>query len=99
MFLKKEISVMQTPFIIKPLSHNTFSHLMQLSQQELAEHHAKWITVDSNPGYPCRVSLAEAEIGERVLAIPFYHHDVDSPYRALGPISLCVRIDVTPYFI
>jgi len=85
-FLTKEISVMQTQFIIKPLSHNTFSHLMQLSQSELAMHNAKWISVDSKPGYPCRVSLAEASVGERVLAIPFYHHDVDSPYRASGPI-------------
>jgi len=86
MFLTKEISVMQIQFTIKPLLDNTFSHLMQLSQQELAMHQAKWISVDSKPGYPCRVSLAEAEIGERVLAIPFNHHDVDSPYRASGPI-------------
>jgi len=77
---------MQTQFIIKPLSNNTFSHLMQLTEQELAVHKAKWVAVDSNPGYPCRVSLTEAEIGERVLAIPFFHHDVDSPYRASGPI-------------
>jgi len=77
---------MKTQFIIKPLSDNAFSHLMQLSQQELTKHQAKWISVDSKPGYPCRVSLAEADIGERVLAIPFFHHDVDSPYRASGPI-------------
>jgi hypothetical protein len=79
---------MQTQFIIKPLSGNAFSHLMQLSQQELVKYQAKWITVDSNPGFPCRVSLAEAEIGERVLAIPFNYHDVDSPYRASGPIFI-----------
>ncbi|PAJ71724.1 hypothetical protein CJF42_25165, partial [Pseudoalteromonas sp. NBT06-2] len=77
---------MQTEFIIKPLSHNTFSHLMKLNQQKLALHKAKWIMVDSNPGYPCRVSLAEVGLGERVLAIPYCHHDVDSPYRASGPI-------------
>lgn len=77
---------MQTQFIIKSLIHHSFADFMQLNQDELAKHNAKWITVDSNPGYPCRVSLAEAEIGERVLALPFTHHDVDSPYRASGPI-------------
>jgi hypothetical protein len=77
---------MQTQFIINPLAHHYFADFMQLTQYELAKHNAKWITVDSKPGYPCRVSLAEAEIGERVLAIPYYHHDVDSPYRASGPI-------------
>ena len=28
----------------------------------------------------------EAAVGERVLALPFMHHDVASPYRASGPI-------------
>ena len=77
---------MQTQFIIKPLNQNIFADFMQLNQDELAKHNAKWIKADSKPGYPCRVSLAEAEIGERVLALPFTHHDVDSPYRASGPI-------------
>jgi hypothetical protein len=30
--------------------------------------------------------LADAEIGETVILLPFVHHDVDSPYRASGPI-------------
>jgi hypothetical protein len=77
---------MKIQFIIKSLIHHSFAHFMQLNQGALTKHNAKWITVDSNPGYPCRVSLAEAEVGERVLAIPFTHHDVDSPYRASGPI-------------
>lgn len=42
--------------------------------------------VDEKPGYPCRVSLADAEVGETVLLVPFTHHDVSSPYRASGPI-------------
>jgi hypothetical protein len=38
------------------------------------------------PGYPCRVSLEDAEPGERLLLLTFEHHGVDSPYRASGPI-------------
>jgi hypothetical protein len=44
------------------------------------------VTVDEKPGYPCRVSLTDAEVGETVLLLPFVHHDVESPYRASGPI-------------
>ena len=44
------------------------------------------MTVDAKPGFPCRVSLEDAEIGEQVVLLPFAHHDVDSPYRASGPI-------------
>jgi len=44
------------------------------------------MTVDAKPGFPCRVSLEDAEIGEQVVLIPLAHHDVDSPYRASGPI-------------
>jgi len=47
---------MQTQFIIRPLSCNMSSVFMQLNQEELTKHNAKWITVDSKPGYPGRVS-------------------------------------------
>jgi len=42
--------------------------------------------VDAKPGFPCRIGLADAEIGETVILLRFVHHDVDSPYRASGPI-------------
>jgi hypothetical protein len=45
-----------------------------------------WLDVDSDPGFPCRVSLTDAGVGERVLALTFEHHAVDSPYRSSGPI-------------
>lgn len=44
------------------------------------------VAASSKPGYPCRVSLVDAGVGETVLSIPFTHHDVASPYRASGPI-------------
>lgn len=37
---------------------------------------------DAKPGYPCRVSLADAEIGETVLLAHFTHQDTETPYRA-----------------
>jgi len=77
---------MTIPFLIKALPNEQFHEIMLKGDEELKAVHAAWITVNSNPGYPCRVSLSEANIGERVLALPFCHHDVNSPYRASGPI-------------
>jgi hypothetical protein len=42
--------------------------------------------VADGPGYPCRVSLADAAPGEELVLLHHVHHDVASPYRAAGPI-------------
>lgn len=49
------------------------------------------MVADKKPGFPCRVSLIDAEPGEQVLLIPFAHHDVLSPYRGTGPIFVRVN--------
>ena len=33
------------------------------------------------PGYPCRVSLADAQAGDELLLLNYEHHAVASPYR------------------
>lgn len=79
---------MTTNFIVKPLEKNIFVELLSKNDDQLAEVNARWLIADSKPGYPCRVSLIEAEVGERVLLVPFKHHDVLSPYQASGPIFI-----------
>jgi hypothetical protein len=44
------------------------------------------VIADSKPGFPCRVSLRDADIGEPVWLLHFVHHDVPGPYRGSGPI-------------
>ncbi len=80
---------MTTDFIVKPIEKNIFDELLNKSEEQLAETNARWLIADSKPGYPCRVSLKEAEVGERVLLIPFKYHDVQSPHQASGPIFIC----------
>lgn len=46
------------------------------------------MVADAKPAFPCRVSLADAEVGETVLLLPFRHHDTASPYQASGPIFI-----------
>ena len=77
---------MTTSFQIIPLERERFAHLLSATDADLAASGARWVAVEGHPGYPCRVSLEDAEVGERALLIPFVHHDVDSPYRASGPI-------------
>jgi len=77
---------MTTKFLIKALNTNDFHDFMDKNDDELEIYHASWKTVDADPGYPCRVSLSDAKIGERVLVLSYCHHNVNSPYRAAGPI-------------
>jgi hypothetical protein len=73
---------MAIDFQIVALPIAEFQSFFGLSETELVEHNAQSIVVDQNPGYPCRVSLQDAEIGERVISISYFHHNVNSPYRA-----------------
>lgn len=63
-----------------------FTPLFSLSDAQLSEIHAQRVVAASNPGYPCRVSLTDAEIGEELLLLPYTHQPAASPYRASGPI-------------
>ena len=58
-----------------------FKHLFGLSHEELASRGIVRMTVDS-PTFPCRVSLTDRAIGEKVLLLNHVSHDVANPYRA-----------------
>lgn len=77
---------MKNNSVFVALSEELFASYTDMSDSELLQHNAMWLTVDSCPGYPCRVSLQDAQVGEQVLALSFTHHDVASPYKAAGPI-------------
>lgn len=69
-------------FRIRGLAPEPFAPLFALSDKELAGRRALRRICDEKPGYPCRVSLADAEPGEDVLLVNYEHLPVDSPYRA-----------------
>ena len=79
---------MKTNFRIVGLPLAQFEPLFFLDDNELEQKRARRLIVDAKPGFPCRVSLQDAEIGERVVLVPFVHHEVESPYRASGPIFI-----------
>src|SRR5947209_10442924 len=58
------------------------AHLYGVSGAELATLGIVRMMVSEKPGFPCRVSLTDREIGESVLLLNHVSHDVTGPYRA-----------------
>ncbi len=77
---------MNTTFQIRALERGAFDELFALPDAELAARGIRRVVADAKPGFPCRVSLADAEPGETLLLLHHLHHDVPGPYRASGPI-------------
>lgn len=73
-------------FLIQALNRKNVEPYLSLNEAGLVDKGARWVTATHFPGFPCRVSLQDASVGERVLLLPFTHLDTTSPYRASGPI-------------
>jgi hypothetical protein len=73
-------------FRFSGLSPEQFAPLFAFTDTELVARGMRRLTADSKPGYPCRVSLEDAEPGESLILLPFEHQPALSPYRASGPI-------------
>jgi hypothetical protein len=56
--------------------------LFGLPDEELATRGVVRMIVTEKPSFPCRVSLTDRDIGERVLLVNHVSHDVANPYRA-----------------
>jgi hypothetical protein len=69
-------------FQITALPKETFSHLFALSDADLAKAGALRVQVTAKPGFPCRVSLADAEVGEEVILAHYEHQPAATPFRA-----------------
>ena len=74
-----------TSYRVKGLDPAPFKPLFGLSDEELAERGIVRMTVTS-PTFPCRVSLTDRAIGEKVLLLNHVSHDVANPYRAAHAI-------------
>lgn len=69
-------------FQIHALPPDAFAALFALSDAQLAEHGARRVVADEPGAFPCRVSLADAEVGDELILTNFSHLDEHSPYRA-----------------
>lgn len=69
-------------FRISGLSPEPFQALFGLPDQALAALGVKRYQADSNPGFPDRIELKDAEIGQSVLLLNHVCQPADTPYRA-----------------
>lgn len=81
-------------FRITGLEPDQFKPLFSLSDEQLAARNIKRVVADSKPGFPCRISLKDAEPGESLLLLNYEHLRVDSPYRSNHAIFVNENSDV-----
>lgn len=69
-------------YAVTGLPLEDFAPLFGLSDAVLAERGIIRRTADAKPGYPCRITLQDAEPGDTLLLMNFESHDADTPYRS-----------------
>jgi len=69
-------------FRITGLSPDSFRHLFGLTDDELAKHRARRYVADTKPGYPDRIELRDAELGETVILLNYVHQPANTAYHA-----------------
>ena len=72
-------------FRISGLPAASFQLLFAMSDAQLARHGALRRVADSG-GYPCRISLTDAAVGDVVILVNYLHQPADTPYRACHAI-------------
>ena len=78
-------------FRLVGLAADNFEPLFAMGDAELAELGARRVVADAPTGFPCRVSLVDADVGDELLLLPFEHLAARSPYRASGPVYVRAR--------
>lgn len=66
---------------IEGLKRADFEPYFAMNDAELAEFNAVRV-VATGPGFPCRVSLRDADEGDNLILLNYISHDVATPYRS-----------------
>ena len=66
---------------IEGLAPAEFARWFGLSDEALAAEGIVRVTANGKPGFPCRVTLEDAEPGETLLLLNYTDHDVATPFR------------------
>ena len=75
-------------FRLVGLAPEPFAPIFALNDEQLVDRGIRRVVADRKPGFPCRISLVDAEIGEQLLLLPYCHQPANSPYQASGPIFI-----------
>lgn len=67
---------------ITGLAPEDFQPFFSASDADLHAMGAQRMTANAKPGFPCRITLQDAEPGEEVILLHHVSHDVETPYRS-----------------
>ena len=69
-------------FRISGLSPTPFLPLYGLSDAALAQRGARRCVADAHPGFPDRIEMRDASVGETLLLVNYLHQPAPTPYRS-----------------
>lgn len=81
---------------LDPAQH---SHLFAMTDAELAAINARRLTATADRGFPCRVSLRDADEGENLILFHHVSHDVVTPYRSAYAIYIRENAQVAAEYV
>ena len=88
---------------IEGLNPQAFDRFFAMTDAELASAGARRVVADKPRGYPCRIALADAAPGDRLLLLNHVSHDVEGPFRTAYAIYVredaaepAVHVDAVP---
>jgi len=87
---------------ISGLDPEAFAPLFDLSDAELAARHACRVRATASRGFPCRISLRDADEGDELILLHHVSHDVSTPFRSAYAIyvrkdaAAADYVDATP---
>lgn len=81
-------------YAVTSLPAEPFAPLFAMDDEALAAHGARRVIADVARGFPCRVSLDDAEPGETLILVNYEHQPAQTPFRASHAIF--VRENVQP---
>jgi hypothetical protein len=69
-------------YAVTSLPAEPFAPLFSMDDETLAAHGARRVVADVAHGFPCRVSLDDAEPGETLVLVNYEHQPAPTPFRA-----------------
>jgi hypothetical protein len=67
---------------IEGLPRDAYAALLGLDDRLLEDRGGRRVRADAKPGFPCRVTLEDAEPGESLILFNHVSHDVPNPFRS-----------------
>lgn len=84
---------------IDGLAPDRFRHLFALDDAALAQRNAMRVRATTQPGFPCRVTLEDAPVGQELILLNFVSHDVATPYRMAYAIYVSEQAAPAPSYV